>query len=138
MSHEKIRSLFSSAVKSVVSSISDSAVNPEKDLTRCKKFPADKLITFLVSEGSSSTKNELLDFFGMDAGKPTNSAFNQQRAKLKPEALKAVFHEFNKSVDTLSEPPKYRFLAADGSTATFFSFPRFSPPEYFVEPGHTQ
>ena len=137
MSHEKIRSLFSSAVKSVVSSISDYAVNPEKDLTRCKKFPADKLITFLVSEGSSSTKNELLDFFGMDAGKPTDSAFNQQRAKLKPEALKAVFHEFNKSVDTLSEPPKYRFLAADGSTATFFSFPRFSPPEYFVEPGHS-
>ena len=104
MSHEKIRSLFSSAVQSVVSSIANYAVNPEKDLTRCKKFPADKLITFLVSEGSSSTRNELLDFFGMDAGKPTDSAFNQQRAKLKPEAVKAVFHKFNQSVDTLNEP----------------------------------
>lgn len=77
MSHKKIKSLFSSTVELVVFSISDYAVNPEKDFTRCKKFPADKLITFLVSEGSSSTKNELLDFFSMDAGKPTDSAFNQ-------------------------------------------------------------
>ncbi len=74
MSHKKIKSLFSSAVESVVSSIADYAVNPEKDFTRCKKFPADKLITFLVSVGSSSTKNELLDFFGMDTAKPSDSA----------------------------------------------------------------
>lgn len=137
MSHEKIKSLFSSAVESVVSSIADYVVDPEKDFTRCKKFPADKLITFLVSEGSSSTKNELLDFFGMDPGKPSDSAFNQQRAKLKPEAVKTVFHKFNQSVDALNEPPKYRYLAADGSTATYFSYPKFSPPEYFVEPGHS-
>ncbi|MDE7424254.1 MAG: hypothetical protein K2N51_11310 [Lachnospiraceae bacterium] len=59
MSHEKIKSLFSSAVESVVSSIADYAVNPEKDFTRYKKFP------------------------------------NQQRAKLRPEAFKAVFHKFS-------------------------------------------
>lgn len=137
MSHEKIRSLFSSAVESVVYSIADYAVNPEKDFTRRKKFPADKLITFLVSEGSSSTKNELLDFFGMDAEKPTDSAFNQQRAKLRPEAVETVFHKFNESVDALDESPKYRYLAADGSTATYFSRPKFSSTEYFVEPGHS-
>ncbi len=100
MFHEKIKSLFSSAVDNVVSTISQYTLNPGKDLSRCKKLPPDKLITFLISEGPSSTKNELLDFFNMDPQKPTASAFNQQRAKLKPEALEAVFKQFNSSISS--------------------------------------
>lgn len=137
MPHDKIKALFSSAIQSVTSRISDFSVHPGKDFTRRKKFPADKLLTFLVSEGSSSTKNELLDFFDMDADKPTDSAFNQQRAKLMPEAVEAVFHKFNESVGSLAAQADYRFLAADGSTATFFSRPEFSSAEYFVKPGHS-
>lgn len=137
MFHDKIKSFFTDAVNSVVSVISNYAVNPGKDFTRCKKFPADMLINFLVAEGSSSTKNELLDFFNMDTEAPTDSAFNQQRAKLKPEALEAVFRQFNESVEPLTGTTDYRFLAADGSTATFFSSPKFSPDEYFVEPCHS-
>lgn len=137
MFHDKIKSIFSSSIQSVVSRISDFSVHPGKDFTRRKKFPADKLLAFLISEGSSSTKNELLDFFDMDSDKPTDSAFNQQRAKLMPEAVEAVFHKFNQSMDFLDTQTEYRFLAADGSTATYFSSPKFSPPEYFVEPGHS-
>ena len=137
MFHDKIKSIFSSSIQSVVSRISDFSVHPGKDFTRRKKFPADKLLTFLISEGSSSTKNELLDFFDMDADKPTDSAFNLQRAKLMPEAVEAVFHKFNESMHSLSAQKDYRFLAADGSTATYFSSPKFSPAEYFVEPGHS-
>lgn len=137
MFHEKIKSLFVSAVDSVVSNLSGFVKKPDKDLIRNRKFPVKKLITFLVSEGSASTRSELLDFFDMDTEKPTASAFSQQRDKLKPDALEAVFHTFNASVDGLDVPPEYRYLAADGSTATFFSFPKFSPPEYFVEPGHS-
>ena len=137
MSHGKIKSFFTSAVEAVASSISDFAVHPEKDFTRHKKFPADKLLTFLVPEGSSSTKNELLDFFGMDIHAPSDSSFNQQRAKPRPKAIETVFHRFNESVDSLHEPPRYRYIAADGSTVTYFSRPEFSPPEYFVEPGHS-
>ncbi len=91
MFHQTIKSVFASSVASVVSNISQYTINPPKDLSRNKKLPADKLISFLVSEGSSSTKNELLDFFDMDVLAPTASAFNQQRAKLKPDALEAVF-----------------------------------------------
>lgn len=104
MFHDKIKSLFSSSIQSVAFRISDFAVHPDKNFTCRKKFPADKLLTFLVAEGSSSTKNELLDFFDMDTDKPTDSAFNQQRAKLKPEDLEAVFHNFNESMDSLSVP----------------------------------
>ena len=134
---DKIKSLFTSSIQAVVSRISAFAVHPEKDFTRRKKIPADILLAFLISEGSSSTKNELLDFFDMDIDKPSDSAFNQQRAKLKPEVLESVFRKFNESVDPLHGQTEYRFLATDGSTATFFSRPKFSPAEYFVEPGHS-
>ena len=96
------------------------------------------LITFLVSQGSSSTKNELLDFFDMDPQSPTASALNQQRAKLSPDALEAVFRHFNHFASFYDQKRlRYRFLAADGSTFTFFSKPAFAPEEYHVSEGHS-
>lgn len=137
MSHEKIKHLFSEAVRSVASDISSYVIHPEKDLRRNRKLPADKLLSFMVSCGSSSTKIELLDFFGMDTDSPSSSAFNQQRAKLKPEALEAVFHQFNNSIQLTENPSEYKFFAADGSTFTFFSKPSFAPEEYHVSEGHS-
>ena len=95
MSFEKIKAAFTDSVNCVVSDISRYTVTPERDFTRSRKMGADKLISFLVSCGSSSTRIELLDFFGLQADSPSASAFNQQRAKLRPEALEAVFHCFN-------------------------------------------
>jgi len=139
MFHEKIKSLFSSAVHSVSAVVSNFTANPGSDLTRDRKLPAEKLITFLVSQGASSSKNELLDFFDMDTHAPTASALNQQRAKLKPEALEMVLRHFNSLTDSLDGAPSdYRFIAADGSTFTFFSRPSFSPPEYYVSGGILQ
>lgn len=42
MFHQNIKSLFSSSVSSIVSNIDQYTTNPEKDLTRNKKLPADK------------------------------------------------------------------------------------------------
>lgn len=137
MSHNKIKDLFLEAVHSISSEISNYTIHPEKDLTRKKKIPSDKLISFLVSCGSSSTRIELLDFFGLKADIPSASAFNQQRAKLKPEALEAVFKHFNTSILTEEKSSKYRFYAADGSTFTFFSKSKFTPEEYHVSEGHS-
>ena len=124
MSHNKIKKLFNKSVSTIASDISKYSLNPTKDFTREKKLPVDKLITFLVSQGASSTKNELLDFFSMSNDTPTASALNQQRDKLRPEALEAVFNEFNASVSTFRTYSNYRFLAADGSTFSFFSKPK--------------
>lgn len=137
MSHEKIKNLFLEAVGSVASDISLYAIHPEKDFTRNKKLPPDKLISFMVSCGSSSTKIELLDFFGLDMHAPSSSAFNQQRAKLKPEALEAVFQRFNSSLLNVENTSRYRFFAVDGSTFTFFSKPSFASEEYYVSEGHS-
>lgn len=142
LQHETTKSLFLSAVQDVASHIQDYAVRPEKDLSRTRKFPSEKIIRFLVAQGSSSTRVELLDFFGFDPDAPTSSAFFQQRAKLKPEVLKAVFDVFNSSLFSLDPAvprtvPGYRCLAADGSTASFYSMPQFSPEDYFVSEGHS-
>lgn len=137
MFHEKIKALFSSAVDSVASIISEYAVHPGKDFTRQKKLPLDKLITFLVSQGSSSTSEELLEFFDLDADAPSVSALNQQRAKLKPEAMEAVFHRFHSSLSSLESSDGYESIAADGSTFTFFSKSSFASPDYFVSEGHS-
>ncbi len=127
MSHEKIKHLFSEAVNSIVSDISLYAIHPEKDFTRNKKLPPDKLISFLVSCGSSSTKIELLDFFGLDTYAPSSSALNQQRAKLSPKALEDLFLRFNSSLQEVQETSHYRFFAADGSTFTFLANLLFLP-----------
>jgi Transposase DDE domain. len=133
-----IKDIFHSSVSTVARDISQYTLNPGRDLVRNRKIPADKLIAFLVSEGSASTKNELLDFFGMNPSTlPTASAFNQQRAKLKPDAFEAVFKSFNTNTAALENSNGYRCLAADGSTSTFFSNPRFAPDEYFVSEGHS-
>lgn len=136
MSHEDIKAAFADAVSHVVSNISQYAARPGRDFTRSGKMGADRLISFLVSCGSSGTRIELLDFFGLQADSPSASAFNQQRAKLRPEALEAVFHRFNSALQADAEPG-FRFLAADGSTFTFFSKPSFASSDYFVSEGHS-
>ena len=138
---QTIKDLFQSAVQNVTAHIQDFSVHPEKDFSRTRKFPPETLIRFLVAEGSSSTRVELLDFFGFDPDAPTSSAFRQQRAKLRPEAIK-VLDGFNTSLTGMMQPPRcsapgYRCLAVDGSTASFYSAPRFSPDSYFVSEGHS-
>lgn len=99
MIHQKIKGLFESSVEHICSDISEYSIHPNIDFQRNRKLPYQKLISFLVSQGSSSTKVEMLDFWGLDAPSiPTSSALNQQRHKLKPAALEAVFRHFNSYV----------------------------------------
>ena len=140
MIHQQIKELIFSSVEHVVSNISQYAVHPDSDFKRSKKIPAQKLISFLVSQGSSSTRVEMLDFWELDSSMLNSaSALSQQRAKLKPEALEAVFRHFNSSSMELPpasfKDPHYRFLAADGSTCTFFSTPAFFITRLLLLPG---
>lgn len=141
MNHQQIKDLFFSSVEQVVSDVSRYAVHPDSDFQRNRKISPQKLISFLVSQGSSSTKVEMLDFWGLDSSIPSSSALNQQRAKLKPEALEAVFKQFNSSIMNLQSPTlsddKYCFLAADGSTCTYFSTPVFSSEDFYCSPGNS-
>lgn len=142
MIHQVIKDLFTSSVEHICSNISDYSVHSDIDFQRSRLIPPQKLLSFLVSQGSSSTRVEMLDFWGLDASSmPTSSALNQQRQKLKPDALEALFKLFNSSVTELLPDTfckgNYRFLAADGSTCTYFSTPSFSTDEYYCSPGNS-
>ena len=102
MIHQLIKDLFASSVEHICSDISNYSIHPGIDFQRSRKISPQKLISFLVSQGSSSTRVEMLDFWGLDPSSlPTSSALNQQRQKLKSDALEAVFKLFNSSVTGL-------------------------------------
>ena len=87
MSYEKIKAAFNDSVNHVVSDIPQYVVAPGRDFTRSRKMGADKLISFLVSCGSSSTRIELLDFFGLQTDAPSASAPNSGLKHWKPSSI---------------------------------------------------
>lgn len=140
MFHHQLKAAFNSAIEKVSSHISSYVKNPGKDFSRTRKIPASILLSYLVSQGSSSTCCEMLDFFDFSTDMPSASALNQQKAKLKPEALKALFKEFHRSASSISSTDskqKYRYIATDGSNVSFFCRPAQDTQAYFVSEGHS-
>lgn len=140
MFHVKIKETLNDSIGKVCSNISSFVYNPEKDYSRIRKLPADKVISYLISQGGASTKCEWIDFFQLSAETPTVSALNQRRSQLMPDAFEAVFHEFTTSafeLETVKNDSQYQYVAADGSTISFSSFPRFASDEYYISEGHS-
>lgn len=140
MFHQKLKQILNDSIATLHSDMDSFVVNPGKDLSRVKKISADSVVSFLISQGASSSKCEILDFFQLSEDAPSASAMTQRRSRLKPEAFEAVFHMFNSAVrelDPSGNISPYRYLAADGSTISFFSFPRYASDEYFSTQGNT-
>lgn len=140
MFHRQLKAAFHTAVENVSSRISSFVHNPGKDFSRSRKLPASVLMSYLVSQGSSSTCCEVLDFFNLSSDAPSASAVNQQKAKLRPEAMEELFHEFNRSASSIASVDKnrkFRCIAADGSTVSFFCRPAQDTEAYFVSQGHS-
>lgn len=138
MFHDIMKEMLLTSISRTVSNLEQFVQHPGRDFTRNRKLPAGLLILFLISQGSSTTANELMDFFDMESSAPSVQAFMQQRAKLKPEALQAVFEDFVQSASRLDNPQKYRYLAVDGSTLTFGRDASGSPAAYHVSEGHSK
>lgn len=137
MFFKQIKSIFQDAISYVVSHLNPYLDSPDRDFTRRRKLPPDMLISFLVSQGASGTGNELTDFFDFHCGSPSLSALNQQRDKLKPEAIEEVFHQLNGSLSKLTSPSGFRLLAVDGPSFSFSSSPRWACEDYLVSQGHS-
>lgn len=118
---QMIKHLFLSAVHNVTAHIKDFSLHPGIDFSRTRKLPPDTLIRLLVAEGASSTRVEPIDFFGFDPDAPTSSAFRQQRARLRPDAIKEVLDTFNTSLTGLEPPAR---CAAPATAA----LPLMDPP----------
>lgn len=89
--------------------------NPQSDFSRNSKLGFKKALSIILSFGSKSLPNELLDYFQCAKDVPSASAFVQCRDKILPEALNFLFHEFNSRCDYNPTYKGYRLLAVDGS-----------------------
>jgi hypothetical protein len=106
---EKISSLF--------------VMNPEKDFTRKRKIDFGTFMKITLGMTGRSMNKELLDYFDFSKDAPGVSAYNQQRAKVLPEAFEFLFHEFTSVVESNKLFNGYRLLACDGSNLTIASNP---------------
>lgn len=99
---------------------SDSYVkHPGKDFSRSRKIPFLDTLRFLTSLGGSCVDKELLDFYSYNPDLPSASAMLQQRCKLKPNAMEALFSDFTASLPKHPHFHGYHLLAADGSEISF-------------------
>lgn len=82
MLFNQIKSMFQDALFYTASHITPYLIDPDRDFTRRRRLPPEMLISFLVSQGASSTGNELDGFFDFHCDSPSPSALNQQRVSL--------------------------------------------------------
>lgn len=100
---KKIKNALNKSIKAVCQSSREYCRNPEKDFTRRKKLPMDKVIKSVLGFSSKSLANELTDIFSGDTSIASVSALVQQRTKILPTAFEEVFKQFT---NTINRTPK--------------------------------
>lgn len=114
MKPKHIKKLLLTEIKAVSIDFDRYCYEPQRNFSRNRKLPFETVIKSIIGMESKSLTNELLDFFNSSSDTPSASAFIQQRSKIKPEALKAVFNGFTNKIlkQSLTDLP---VLAIDGS-----------------------
>lgn len=72
----------------------------------------------IVMEGGT-LRHELYKYFDYNSKTLSNSAYCQQRYKIKDGTFNTLFHRFNNHYDPKPYKGKYQLMAADGCTFTF-------------------
>ena len=98
-------------------------VSPKKDFTRRGKFVPQDIFKALLTMEGSALSHELLSYFDFMPQAPSESAFVQSRAKIKPEAFDDLFHEFVSLTQNDKLYKGYRLLAVDGSDIHVPTYP---------------
>lgn len=89
--------------------------HPDTDFSRKKKWSFTEIIKFIIAMEGKSIKDELYEYFDYDYETPSNSAFNQRRAQILPEAFEFLFREFTNSFENERTYNGYKLVACDGS-----------------------
>ena len=89
--------------------------NPETDFSRKKKWSFEEIMKFMLTMEGKALRDELLEYFDFDSSTPSDSAFNQRRAQILPEAFEFLFQEFTKSFNDNAAYKGLRLIACDGS-----------------------
>lgn len=119
----KLKKLLKTTIQEMARNSDQFAQSPGKDFSRKRKLDFATLIAVLLSMGGGSTTSCLMDYFKFDPATASTSAFVQQRAKLKPEAMEYLFHRFVQDSSVKRRFHGYRLLAVDGSDLQIFADP---------------
>ena len=90
-----IKQILNNTIRVICSNVTKYCENPSKDFTRSRKLPAYTLMQFMLNMEGNSLNAEIYNNFPVSKERMTASAYEQQRDKLKPDAFKALLHEFN-------------------------------------------
>ena len=112
---KRIKAALNKSIKTVCQSPGKYCRNPEKDFTRKKKLPMDRVVKTVLGFSSKSLNNEIIDAFSGDAKIPSASAFVQQRSKILSSAFEDIFKQFTNRINAVKLFEGYRLLAVDGS-----------------------
>jgi len=122
MNSQQIKEILLSEIHEVSINYEKYCNNPKRDFSRKRKLPFELMLKNIIGMGSKSITNELIDIFQAFGEMPSASAFVQQRTKIKPAALKAVFDGFMSRI--LASADKMRILAVDGSDTQIETNPK--------------
>ena len=89
-----IKNTLNSVIRDMAKHPENFCRNPEKDFTRRRKLPFEKILTLLVKMGGHSLRDEMLDCLDFEEMPASVSALVQQRSKILPKALEHLFREF--------------------------------------------
>ena len=113
--HLNILKLMDSIINKIAANIHDFSVS-DQSFTRCRKLNPTDLIKLILNMGAGSLNSEIFHAFPNVNSRMTASAFEQQKAKLKPECFKEIMLELSRANDALQLlDNKYLVVAIDGS-----------------------
>jgi hypothetical protein len=114
--NEQIKQLLDDIIADMNNNRGSFVKNPDKDFTRDRKLPFEKVIKIVLSMKGNTLNKELYDFFGRTPEDiVTSSAFVQQRDKLADNVFEEIFHRFAESMTDMKTFRGYKLYAVDGS-----------------------
>ena len=125
-----VKDTLNAVIRDMAKHPTDFCRNPEKDFTRKRKLPFERILTLLVKMGGHSLRDEMIDCLDFEEMPASVSALVQQRNKILPEALEYLFHKFTDTCERPKLYKGYRLLAVDGSDLQFTANPN-DPLSYF-------
>lgn len=113
--HSNILKLMDNIINKIAANIHAFSTS-DKAFTRCRKLNVVDLIKLILNMGAGSLNSEIFHAFPDMNLRMTTSAFEQQKAKLKPECFKEIMLELSRESTTLQLlDDKYLVVAIDGS-----------------------
>ena len=110
-----IKQMMDDRLREVASAPGSYVYDPQKNLSRTRKWPLYTVIQMLIGMSGNRLGKELLDWFGYSQETASTSAFVPQRNKMKPDTGNYIFHTMISRCHEHTFYNGYRWLAIDGS-----------------------